>query len=71
MTFIFTIGILYLIFKLAGFAFRAAWGITKIVVFVIFFPLVLVGMFLCGLVTLAVPLLLLAVAGIIISSILD
>ena len=41
--------------KLLGWAIKAAWGITKILVTVILFPLVLIGMVFAGLVYLAIP----------------
>lgn len=63
-TLLFAIGIIYLCIKFGLFAFRAAWGITKIVIWVIAFPLVLVGLFVAGIVYLAIPLL---VVGIIVS----
>ena len=56
--------ILFLIFlfgifgKLFFFGIRAAWGISKFVLMVVFFPLILIGMLIVGLVKLAFPLLL-------------
>lgn len=56
--------ILFLIFlfgifgKLFFFGIRAAWGISKIVLMVVFFPVILIGMLIVGLVKLAFPLLL-------------
>ena len=56
--------ILFLIFlfgifeKLFFFGIRAAWGISKIVLMVVFFPVILLGMLVVGLVKLAFPLLL-------------
>lgn len=40
------------------FAFKAAWGITKVLFTIVIFPLVLVGMVVSGLLSLALPLLL-------------
>ena len=51
------LGIVLFVFKLVLFAVRAAWGITKVLVFIIGIPLMLLALFLTGLVTLAVPLL--------------
>ena len=56
--------ILFLIFlfgifgKLFFFGIRAAWGISKFVLMVVFFPVILLGMLVVGLVKLAIPLLL-------------
>ncbi len=40
-----------------AFAIRAAWGSTKIVFTVVFLPIILVGLFVAGLIYIAVPLL--------------
>ena len=56
--------ILFLIFlfgifgKLFFFGIRAAWGISKFVLMVVFFTVILLGMLVVGLVKLAFPLLL-------------
>ena len=56
--------ILFLIFlfgifgKLFFFGIRAAWGISKFVLMVVFFPVISIGMLIVGLVKLAFPLLL-------------
>lgn len=56
--------ILFLIFlfgifgKLFFFGIRAAWGISKFVLMVVFFSVILLGMLVVGLVKLAFPLLL-------------
>ncbi len=57
---LFVIGILVFTGKLVHFAVKAAWGITKGVLFAIGIPALLIVLFLAGLVTLAVPLLILA-----------
>ena len=44
--------------KLFFFGIRAAWGISKFVLMVVFFPVILIGMLIVGLVKLAFPLLL-------------
>lgn len=44
--------------KLFIFGVKAAWGITKILVTVVFLPLILVGLVVGGLVSLALPILL-------------
>jgi len=57
---IFAIGIIVLCIKTGWFAIRAAWGIFKFMMFVIVFPLMLVGLFAAGIIYLAWPLLLIA-----------
>ena len=57
---LFVIGILVFTGKLIHFAVKAAWGITKGVLFVIGIPALLIVLFVAGLVFLAVPLLVLA-----------
>ena len=57
---LFVIGILVFTGKLIHFAVKAAWGITKSILFVIGFPVVLIVLFVAGLTALAIPLLSLA-----------
>lgn len=57
---LFVIGILVFMGKLIHFAVKAAWGITKSILFVIGFPVVLIVLFVAGLTALAIPLLILA-----------
>lgn len=57
---LFVIGILVFTAKLVHFAFKAAWGITKGILFVIGIPALLIVLFVAGLAVLAVPLLSLA-----------
>lgn len=57
---LFVIGILVFTGKLVSFAFKAAWGITKGVLIVIGMPVLLTALFVAGLVSPAVPLLILA-----------
>lgn len=57
---LFVIGIIVLTAKLVHLAFKAAWGITKVVLFVIGVPVLLIVLFVAGLVSLAIPLLVLA-----------
>ena len=49
--------------KMIGFAFRATWGLFKILLYIVFLPLILVGMVFGGLLYLAFPILI--VVGII------
>jgi len=44
--------------KLFIFGVKATWGITKILVMVVFLPLILIGLVVGGLISLALPLLL-------------
>ena len=57
---LFVIGIIVFTVKLVHFACKAAWGITKGILFVIGIPALLIVLFVAGLAVLAVPLLLLA-----------
>ena len=57
---LFVIGILVFTVKLVHFACKAAWGITKGILFVIGIPALLIVLFVAGLAVLAAPLLLLA-----------
>ena len=56
-----TIIFLVMFFAIFGgiikFAFKAAWGIMKILVFLVLLPVILIGLLIGGLVTLALPLL--------------
>ena len=55
--FLFMILMFYIFGKLFFFGIRAAWGISKFVLMVVFFPVILLGMLVVGLVKLAFPLL--------------
>ena len=57
---LFVIGMIVFALKLVHFAIKAAWGVTKGVLFVIGIPVLLVVLFVAGLVFLAMPLLILA-----------
>jgi len=57
LTFIFFILMLAVFGKILKFAIRATWGISKIVFSVVFLPLFLIGLVLKGLLTLALPIL--------------
>ncbi len=60
---LFTILMLVVFGKMIGLAFRAAWGVTKIVFGLIFLPVILIGLVIAGFMYLALPIL--AVAGIV------
>ena len=57
---LFVIGIIVFTVKLVHVAFKAAWGITKGILFVVGIPALLIVLFVAGLAVLAVPLLFLA-----------
>ena len=57
---LFVIGIIVFTVKLVHFAFKTAWGITKGVLFVLGIPALLIVLFIAGAVSLAIPLLILA-----------
>lgn len=56
---LFVIGLLIFTGKLIHFALKAAWSVTKVVLFVIGLPALLMVLVVAGLISLAVPLLLL------------
>lgn len=60
LTIAFVIGILVLIGKVGWIAVKAAWGLLKVLLFVLFLPGILVVLVLVGLIRLAVPLLFIA-----------
>lgn len=60
-TLLFAIGIIYLCASTGIFAIRVAWGMAKFVLFVIAFPLILIGLFVAGIMYLAIPLLIIGV----------
>ena len=55
---LFTILMIIVFGKLIGVAIRATWGIAKILVSLVFLPLILIGLVLGGLIWLAFPVLL-------------
>jgi hypothetical protein len=44
--------------KMIGFAFRATWGLMKILLYIVFLPLILIGLVFGGLLYIAFPVLL-------------
>ena len=64
LTFIFTICLLVFIVKCFIFGLKVSWGILKFLCWVIFFPVILIGMAVGGLLFVALPILL--IAGIIV-----
>ena len=61
---LFIIGIIVFAVKLVCFAIKAAWGITKGVLFVTGIPALLIVLFIAGLVYLAIPLLIIALLAV-------
>ena len=57
---LFVIGIIVFTGKIVYFAFKAAWGITKGILFAMGIPALLIALCVAGLVSLAMPLLILA-----------
>lgn len=58
MTILFFILFFMIFGKLIGFAFKATWSIMKVILYIVFLPLILVGMVFNGLVFVALPILL-------------
>lgn len=56
-TLLFTILMIIVFGKLIGFAIKATWGISKVVVSLIVLPIVLIGLVLGGLISVALPIL--------------
>lgn len=54
---LFTICMLWFILKFFIFGLKASWGIMKLLCTVIFFPVILIGMVVGGLIYIALPLL--------------
>ncbi len=63
MIILFTIASIIVFFKLMIFAFKACWGITKVLAFLVLLPLILIGMVFAGLVVFTFPIL--AIIGLI------
>lgn len=63
MTLLFLIAVAWVVWKIGILGVRMAWGITRFVFGLVIFPIAVVGLFLAGLVYLAVPIL--AVVGLI------
>lgn len=57
LTLIFIILLLSVVGSMVGLAFKAAWGITKVVFSVILLPVALIAMVICGLLPLALMIL--------------
>lgn len=57
LTVIFFAALIFVAWKMLVWGLKAAWGIAKILCFVILLPLLLVGIFFVGLIYLAIPIL--------------
>lgn len=57
LTLIFGILMLVVFGKIFTLAIRAAWGITKILFYIVFLPVVLIGLVVAGLIYIAIPVL--------------
>ena len=55
LTLLFIICMFVVFGKVAGLALRGAWGMTKILLSLVFFPIILIGMVFKGLIVLALP----------------
>ena len=67
-TLLFTICMIWFIGKFFIFGLKASWGILKLLCTVVFFPMILIGMVVGGLVYIAFPLLLIGgIIGLIVS----
>ena len=55
LTLIFSIALIWAIWKVAVLGIKLTWGITKILFSVIFFPVILIGLLLAGLAYIAIP----------------
>ncbi|MBQ3793556.1 MAG: hypothetical protein IIU45_03245 [Lachnospiraceae bacterium] len=54
---LFTILMFYVFGHVIWFALKASWGLLKFLLFIVFLPLILVGMVISGLVAFAIPIL--------------
>lgn len=54
---LFTICMIWIFGKLLIFGVKAAWGISKLLLTVVFLPLILIGMVIAGLMSIAFPIL--------------
>ncbi len=60
LTLLFFFSVMWVVWKIATIGIRMAWGITKFVFGLVVFPLLVVGLFIGGLVYLAIPILIIA-----------
>lgn len=62
-TILFAVLLLSVVGKMIGFAFKAAWGITRVVFAIFLLPIVFIGMALAGFMYLALIILMIMVIG--------
>ena len=62
-TLLFTVLLISVVFELIGFAVKLAWGLGKILCWIIFFPLILVALAFSGLFVFAIPILIIVGIG--------
>ncbi len=60
---IFVIAVILVTFKLLVGGIKAAWGIAKVLCTLFFFPALVIGLFVVGLVYIAVPILIIGALG--------
>ena len=56
---IFTVLVLLFMFRVIRIAVRAAWGLFRVLLFIVFFPGILISLVFAGMIIIALPLLLL------------
>ena len=61
---LFTIAMIYVFFKMMIFGIKACWGISKFIFFLMFLPLILIGLAFAGLFIVAFPIL--AIIGLVV-----
>ncbi len=60
LTLLFMIFMISFLFKGAGLALKLSWGIMKVLFVIVFWPVILIGLVIAGLIQLALPILLIA-----------
>ena len=60
LTLLFIIFMIGFLFKGIGMAFEFSWGLIKVLLTVVFWPIILIGMVVLGLIKIALPLLIIA-----------
>ena len=62
-TLLFTVLLISVVFELIGFAVRLAWGLGKIICWIVFFPLIIIALAFSGLFAFVIPVLLIVGIG--------
>lgn len=68
---VFGILMIWIFGKMIGLAVKAAWGLTKILVNLVLLPVILIGLVVAGLLSIALPLLLIVGAVVLFGKVLD